>query len=342
VTSAIRVALTAEDAQRLGTARAVDPGAYEAYLKGFHFWHRRTVEDITRSIALFQRAIELDPTYAAPHAGLAQAHGVAGFFGYVPPSQAFAQMKAHATTALALDPTSADAQACLAAVHLFYEWNWTAADERFLMALAENPSHAVAREWHGWCLVVLGRIENALAAMRRAREVDPLSVRAHAAMAMSLYFARQHDRAIDCLKMAVELDPRFADAHCGLGLNYQQLGLWDQSFAEFDEALTLSGRSAEDLASLGFAYGAAGRTREAHGMLSELEALAAARYIPPVYFAAIHAGLGHTEEACGWLERGLAERSSWLVFLHVDPWWDGLRASRRFNRLLEQMHLPDI
>lgn len=337
VTSAIQIALTAEDALRLGASRAVDPDAHEAYLKGFHFWHRRTAEDVARSIGLFQRAIELDATYAAPHAGLAQAHGVAGFFGYVPPSQAFAQMKAHATTALTLDPTSVDAQACLAAVHLLYEWNWIAAEERFLLVLAENPSHAVAREWHGWCLVALGRIDDALAEMRRAREVDPLSVRAHAAMAMCLYFARQHDRAIDCLKLAHELDPRFADAHCGLGLNYQQLAMWDQSFAEFHEALALSGRSAEDVASLGFAYGAAGRTDEARAMLSELEAMAAPRYVPPVYFAAIHAGLGNTEEACDWLERGVEERSGWLVFLRVDPWWDGLRASRRFNRLLDRM-----
>lgn len=115
--------------------------------------------------------------------------------------------------------------------------------------------------------------------------------------------------------------------------------MWDQSFAAFHEALALSGRSAEDVASLGFAYGAAGRTHEARAMLSELEALAALRYVPPVYFAAIHAGLGNTEEACDWLERGVEERSGWLVFLRVDPWWDGLRASRRFNRLLDRMRL---
>jgi serine/threonine-protein kinase len=277
--------------------------------------------------------------YAPPHAGLAQASGVAGFFGYVPPSQAFAQMKAQATTALALDPHLADAHACLAAVQLFHEWNWPAAQERFLVALDENPSHPVAREWYGWCLFALGRIDDAIAEIRRAWEQDPLSVRAHAAMAMSLYFARQHDRAIDCLELAVELDPRFADAHCGLGLNYQQLGIWDLSFVEFHEALALSGRSAEDLASLGFACGAAGRTVEARAMLSELEALATRRYIPAVYFAAIHAGLGNPDEACDWLERAFAERSSWLVFLRVDPWWDSLRASRRFKQLLQQMHL---
>ena len=339
VSGAIHVALTANESQRLGSGRAVDPDAHEAYLKGCHFWHKRTAEDVAKSVAFFRRAIERDPLYAPPHAGLAQASGVAGFFGYVPPSQAFAQMKAQATTALALDRHLADAHACLAAVHLFHEWNWPAAQERFLVALDENPSHPVAREWYGWCLFALGRIDEAIAEIQRARERDPLSVRAHAAMAMSLYFARQHDRAIDCLKLAVELDPRFADAHCGLGLNYQQLGMWDQSFVEFHEALALSERSAEDLASLGFACGAAGRTGEARAILSELEALATRRYISAVYFAAIHAGLGNTDEACDGLERAFAERSSWLVFLRVDPWWDGLRATRRFKRLLKQMHL---
>jgi TolB-like protein/Tfp pilus assembly protein PilF len=339
IATAIHVALTADESRRLGASRAVDPEAHEAYLKGCYFWHKRTPADVARSVACFQRAIERDPLYAPPHAGLAQASGLAGFFGYAPPSPAFGQMKAQATTALKLDPTLAEAHACLAAVDLFYEWNWRAAEDGFLTALDQNPSQAVAREWYGWCLFALGRAEDALAEIQRAREIDPLSVRAHAAVAMALYFSRQHDRAIDFLKRAVELDPHFADAHCGLGLNYQQLALWNRSFAAFDEALTLSGRSAEDVASLGCAYGAAGRTAEAQGLLAELATMASRRYVPPVYFAAIHAGLGNTGEACDWLERGLAERSSWLVFLKVDPWWDGLRATRRFRRLLQQMRL---
>jgi tetratricopeptide (TPR) repeat protein len=248
-------------------------------------------------------------------------------------------MKAHATKALTLDPHLADAHACLAAVHLFYEWDWPAAEHRFLAALDENPSHPLAREWYGWCLVALGRVDDALAEIQHARELDPLSVRTTAALGMCLYYARQHERAIEHLKLAVELDPHVADAHCGLGLNYQQLAMWDDSFAEFREAIVLSGRSVEDIASLGFAYGAAGRMQEAGAMLSELEALAARRYVAAVYFAAVHAGLGQTEQACDWLERGVAERSSWLVFLRVDPWWDRLRTNPRFMRLLEQMRL---
>src|SRR5262245_28032916 len=158
-------------------------------------------------------------------------------------------------------------------------------------------------------------------------------------MAMSLYFTRQHDRALEHLTLALELDPRFADAHCALGLNYQQLGMWEKSFAAFDEALALSGRGSEDIASAGFAYGVAGRTAEAEALLSELEARATERYVPAVYLAAVHAGLGRTEKACDWLDRALAERSGWLVFLRVEPWWDGLRTSSRFERLLQQMRL---
>jgi TolB-like protein/Tfp pilus assembly protein PilF len=339
VTAAIHVALTARESKGLGGAHTVDPAAHEAYLRGCYFWHKRTAQDIAKSVECFHRAIELDALFPLPYAGLAQASGVAGFFGFVPPSAAFAEMKAHATKALTLDPNLPDAHACLAAVHLFFEWDWPAAEARFLAALDENPSHPVAREWYGWCLVALGRIDAALAEIRRARELDPLSARAHTALATCLYFARQHDRAIEHLELAVELDARFADAHCGLGLNYQQLAMWDDSFAEFHEAAALSGRSVEDIASLGFAYGAAGRTGEARGLLSELEALAAERYVPAIYFAAVHAGLAESERACDWLERGYAERSSWLVFLRVDPWWDSLRTNARFNRLLERIHL---
>jgi TolB-like protein/Tfp pilus assembly protein PilF len=339
VSGAIHVALTSGESKRLGTGRGVDPDAHEAYLKGCYFWHKRTAEDIGRSVEYFQRAIERDAMYAPPYAGLAQASGVAGFFGYLPPSQAFVQMKALASKALMLDPNLPEAHACLAAVNLFYEWDWQAAKKRFLLALEENPSHPVAHEWYGWCLFALGRIDDALAEIRRARELDPLSVRAHTAVAMSLYFARQHDRALEHLNLALELDSRFADAHCGLGLNYQQLGMWEKSFAAFQEALVLSRRGPEDIASAGFAYGVAGRTAEARAMLSDLEDLASSRYVPAVYVAAVHAGLGQKEDACDWLERAFAERASWLVFLRVEPWWDSLRAHPRFERLLQQMHL---
>ena len=339
VAGAIRVALTPSDWKRLDAIRPVDPDAHEAYLKACYFWHKRTADDIARSVEYYHRAIERDPLCARAYAGLAQASGVAGFYGYAPPSQAFAQMRANATTALALEPSLAEAHACLAAVLLFYEWDWQAAADRFRRALDENASHPVAHEWYGWCLLILGRTEEALEEVRRARELDPLSVRAHVAVGMSLYFARQHERAIEYLNLARELDPRFPDVHCGLGLNYLEMALCDKALAEFHEAVALSGRSAEQMASLGFACGRAGRTRDAYAVLADLEARAAQRYVPAVYFAAIHAGLGDTENACAWLERAFAERSSWLVFLRVEPWWDSLRTHPGFMQLVERMRL---
>ena len=339
VAGAIRVALTPNDWTRLDAIRAIDPEAHEAYLKACYFWHKRTADDIARSVEYYRRAIERDPLYARAYAGLAQASGVAGFFGYVPPSEAFARMKTDAATALALEPSLAEAHACLAAVLLFYEWDWQAASDGFRRALDENASHPVAHEWYGWCLLTLGRTDDALAEIRRARDLDPLSVRAHVAVGMSLYFTRQHERAIEYLNLALELDPRVPDIHCSLGLNYQELARWDQALAEFHEAVALSSRSAEQVASLGFACGRAGRTRDAHAALAELEARAAPGYVPAIYFAAIHAGLGDTEEACEWLERAFAERSSWLVFLRVEPWWDTLRTHPRFMQLVQRMRL---
>jgi TolB-like protein/Tfp pilus assembly protein PilF len=336
VAVAIHVALTPDDPARIA---AIDPAAHEAYLKGTYFWHKRTAEHIARSVEFFQRAIELDPGYAAPYAGLAQARGVAGFFGYVPASQAFPLMNALAAQALTLDPVLPDAHACLGAVQLFYEWDWPAAERRLQQALDHNPSHPVAREWYGWCQLALGRVDDAVAEVRRARDLDPLSPRAESSLAMALYFARDHARAIEHLHAARELDPNFADAYCGLGLNYQQLARWEQSFDAFHRALALSQRSAEDLASLGFAYGAAGRAADARAVLAELEALGTQRHVPAIYRAAVHAGLREVEHACEWLERAVAERSSWCVFLRADPWWDGLRADPRFERLQEQLPL---
>jgi TolB-like protein/tetratricopeptide (TPR) repeat protein len=347
VTQAIHLTLSpqepgvwGEEGTRVLDVPRVDPEAHEAYLKGCFFWHKRMPDAVARSVEYYHLAIARDPMHAAAHAGLAHAEGVAGFFGYVPPGEAFSRMRAYAAKALAIDGHLSEAHAALAAVSLFYDWEWTAAERGLHRALQINPSYALAHEWYGWCLLATGRTSDALVELERARQLDPLSPRALTSVATGLYFTRQHQAAIERLQLALELDPGFVDVHCGLGLNHEQLCNWDEAIGSFRTAILLAGRSSGELASLGHAYGLAGQPRQARELLSELERRSREQYVSPVYFSAIHAGLADRNAALEWLDRAYCERSSWLVFVGCEPWWDPLRGDPRFDDLVRRVGVP--
>jgi tetratricopeptide (TPR) repeat protein len=339
VALAIHRTLCPGEQVQLGAGRRVDPDAHEAYLMGRYFWHKRTPEAMARSVEWFRLAVEHDPACAPAYAGLAHAQGAAGFFGYAPAADAFGQMRSLASLALSLDGDLAEGHAALGAVRLFYDWDWRGAEAAFQRALNSNPSDAIAHEWFGWCLFALGRPAKAIAELRRARDLDPVSARAHASLAMALYFARRHADALAQLQRAVELDPFFVDARCGLGLNYEQLSRMEDAIAQFERAMALAGRIPPELASLGHALGLMGRKDEARQLLAELDAQRAVAYVPAVYSAAICAALGERDEAFRRLERAYDERSSWLVFLHVEPWWDSLRDDLRYHDLVRRVGL---
>jgi TolB-like protein/Tfp pilus assembly protein PilF len=318
----------------------VRPEAHEAYLRGRYFWHEGTREGVAKAVACFQQALAIDPRHAPAYVGLADASGVGGFFGYLPAHLAFPQMQTHARTALEIDPSLPDAHASLAATRLFYDWDWPGAEAGFRRALELNPNLQTAHEWYGWCLMALGRTTDALTTIARAREIDPLSMRARTASAMALYFARQHDRGIGEAERALELDPRYPPAYCALGLHHQQIGNYEAAIAAFERALALSGRGADDLASIGHAYARSGRRPKARRILQELTHLSIQRHVPAVYVAAVHAGLRDRDEALAWLARACDERSAWLPFLRVEPWWDPVRSDPRFAGLLRRVGLP--
>jgi TolB-like protein/Tfp pilus assembly protein PilF len=340
VARAVQAALTDHTETPHSGTVDVRPEAHEAYLRGRHFWHEGTREGVARAVACFQQALAIDPRHAPAYVGLADASGVGGFFGYLPPHQAFPQMQTYARTALEIDASLPDAHASLAATTLFYDWDWTGAEEGFRRALELNPNLQTAHEWYGWCLMAVGRTTDALGEIARAQQLDPLSMRARTASAMAWYFARQHDRGIEEAERALELDPRYPPAYCALGLHQQQTGNYEAAIAAFERALVLSGRGADDLASIGHAYGCSGRRQKARRILQELTHLSIQRYVPAVFVAAVHSGLRERDQTLAWLAKACDERSAWLPFLRVEPWWDSVRGDRRFAGLLRRVGLP--
>ena len=340
VADQVLIKLTPAQASRLENTRKVNPEAHDAYLRGRHHWNQETPEDLEKARQYFELALERDPLYAPPHAGLADYWSALPFHTSSVPDEVFPKAKAEVARALELDESLADAHAALAYIRTYYDWDWAGAEKEFRRALELNPNDANLRHRYSRYLSSVGRIDEALVEMERARELDPLSLIIRANVGVVNYFARRYEQAIEELVKIAQEQPEFSVAHWGLGLAYEQKGMVEQALAEFEKAAELSERGTNSLASLGHAYAVTGRTREARKILEELTNRARQRNISGYQMALVHLGLGDKNGAVDALEKAYRERSTLLTYLQMDPRFDALRADARFQGLLRRMRFP--
>ncbi len=337
----IHIAVTPEEAARLADVREVNPEAYRLYLLGHYHLYKWGPADLEKAVRYFQQAIELDPHYAQPHVGLATYYGGVGFFGYMPPRLAFEKERAEAALALEIDSNLASAHTEHALVYFYLDWDWQKAEEKFHRVFSLNSNYAYAHQFYAYFLAAMGRTEEAHASIRRALELDPLSVLAYMTASDVFWYSRQYDQAITQVQEALDLFPNEPMALSRLGRNYEQKGMFTEAIGEAERAVTLSPDFIEHKWMLGHAYAVAGKTAEARKILDDLHALAEKQYVLPFGFAVIHTGLGENDEALEWLERAYQDGNGWMAFLHVVPWLDPLRSDPRFQDLLRRMKFPD-
>jgi serine/threonine protein kinase/Flp pilus assembly protein TadD len=335
----LRLRLTGEEKKRLSKRHTENTEAYQAYLKGRYYWNKRTAEGFKKSIEHFQQAIEKDPSYALAYAGLADAHNLLGVYNYVATREAFPRAKAAATRALDLDATLAEAHTSLIFAGLYYDWDWLAAEREYKRAIELNPNYATAHQWYALSLPPRGRLEEAIVEMKRAQELDPLSLSINATLGWTYYFARQYDRAIEVCRKTLEMDKDFLWALWSLGMAYQQTGMFEEAIAEFQKA-RIHKDNPHPMAGLGHAYALAGKRSEAFAILDEMKEQSKRTYVPSYYLAAIHLALGQREEAFEWLENAYQERYCFLVYLKAEPMFDRLHSDPRFADLIRRVGLP--
>lgn len=334
----IRIELTPREQAALKSARAVDPVAYEAYLRGRFFWNKRTAESLKKAIDYFNQAVEKDPKYAEAYAGLADSYALAGDWQYslMAPKDALPKAKAAATKALELDDSLGEAHASLGFSIDLFDWDWPAAEREFRRAIELSPGYATAHHWYSWHLAVQRRNDEAIAEIKKALALDPLSLIVNADLAEELLIAHRYQDSIQQARKTIEMDPNFAVAHYVLGQALVQTHVYEEGIAELETAVKLSGRSPICTSHLAYAYAVSGRRDDALRILNELKKDSTGSANAPE-LALAYVGVGDNQEALNWLEKAYEDRFNPSILLR--PCFDPLRSTPRFQDLMRRMGL---
>jgi TolB-like protein/DNA-binding winged helix-turn-helix (wHTH) protein/Flp pilus assembly protein TadD len=335
----IRINLTPQEQAALKNAKVVNPEAYESYLKGRYFWNKRTADGLKVALAYFKQAIEEDPKYAQAYSGLADTYALLGDWQYavMTPKEAFPEAKAAAIKSLELDSTLGEAHNSLAFVLDGFDWDFDSAGREFQRAIELNPGYATAHHWYAWHLSLLGRYDQALAEMRKAENLDPLSLIINADLAELLVLAHSDEESIQQSRKTIEMDPNFALAHNQLAQAYLQKHMYDEAVAELKTAVQVSGGGPAFIANLARAYVASGKRSEAVKLLDHLKKRSKPDYSNASEIAVIYASLGDADQAMNWLEKGYNERFNPGVLLR--PGFNPLRSDPRFQNLVHRIGL---
>jgi len=335
ISDQLRLRLSGEEKQRLSRSYGENAEAYQFYLKGRYYGAKATEEGFKKGIEFFNQAIAKAPNYALAYVGLAEAYYIGSSY-YLPPKEAMPRLKQAALKAIEIDNTLAEAHAALALAKAFYDWDSPGAESEFKLAIALNPNYENTRQFYGGFLVMEGRFEEGLAEMKRAREIDPLSLLIIAYSGLQYIYARQYDRAIELCQSALDMEANYWLAHDFLGVAHQLKGNLPEAIAAFQKAKQLDD-SPWILVRLGCAYAASGMGAEAQKMLEELQELSKRRYVSALGIANIYAALGENDQAFVWLEKACDNRDENVCWLKVDPMFDSLRSDSRFSALLKKI-----
>jgi tetratricopeptide (TPR) repeat protein len=340
VSQKLRARLSGADEQKLTKNYTQSAEAYQAYLKGRYYWNMGPAPGYEKSRNCFERAIDLDPSYALAHSGLADYYGFASAFDHLPPNENWPKAEAAANKAIALDDTLAESYNALAAVKMMYYRDWPAAERYFRRGIELDPNFAEIRAHYALCLNLFGRNDEAVTEMQRAVELEPLSLRFNLLRGRLFFVMRQYDRAIDRYRNTLELDQNVAPAHEWLGDAYEQKGMHREAISEWGRALTLSGQQ-QQAAILERVYANSGFETAVRALAQKKIKLLNERtdrgeYVPATEYVKAYLRLGEKEKVFGWLAKA-EERNAFPLEVKVHPLFDSLRSDPRLQDLLRSV-----
>src|SRR5712672_3482552 len=331
----IRVRLSSQQQAELARPRPVNPDAFDAYLQGYYFFERNTDKDTDMSAKYFERATQLDPSYALAWVGLSRARKWQAAIGLIPKEEGYRVAREAVERALALNPNLAAAHTQMGRIKQQVDFDWAGADASFQRAVEAEPGSPESVRSAASSAALLGRFDEALQLARRAVDLDPLNADSGASLAEIEYLMGQLDKAAADFKKALELNPDVVAAHMVLSQIYVMQGRPQNALPEIERVHYDPVRAFL----YAIAYHALGREKESDTALKEL--IAKYETIYPYQIAEIYAFRNQTDEAFEWLDRAYAKRDDGLIATKVEPLLKRLHSDPRFAALLKKLNLPN-
>ena len=343
VAQALSLELSKEDQSRLVKHYTQSTRAYQLYLKGRYYWWKNSPEEFNKSRDYFHRAVEEDPSYALGYCGLNSFYGYGAAWGIMPPDEGWPKAEWAVTKALELDDQLAEAHLDLAALKMVYYLDWVGTEREAKRAIELSPGFDEIHYAYSFFLLVMRRFREAIAEGKRALACNPFSLRISQHLGYALYCARSYDEAIQQYQKAIELDHNDASVREALGDIYERKGQYQEAVEQWTKAALLA-NDAELVAPLRAANTSGAFDKVVRAVAAKrLERLQSSRdsgaYVPAIKFAREHLRAGHPEEALKWLTRACEERNVYSLLIASDPFYDPLRADKRFAKLLRRMKL---
>ena len=343
VVQALSLELSKEDQSRLVKHYTQSTRAYQLYLKGRYYWWKNSPEEFNKSRDYFHRAVEEDPSYALGYCGLNSFYGYGAAWGIMPPDEGWPKAEWAVTKALELDDQLAEAHLDLAALKMVYYLDWVGTEREAKRAIELSPGFDEIHYAYSFFLLVMRRFREAIAEGKRALACNPFSLRISQHLGYALYCARSYDEAIQQYQKAIELDHNDASVREALGDIYERKGQYQEAVEQWTKATRLA-NDTELVATLRAANTSGAFDKVVRAVAAKrLERLQSSRdsgaYVPAIKFAREHLRAGHPEEALKWLTRACEERNVYSLLIASDPFYDPLRADKRFAKLLRRMKL---
>jgi TolB-like protein/DNA-binding winged helix-turn-helix (wHTH) protein/Tfp pilus assembly protein PilF len=346
----VRAVLTPEERSHLARRPTDSPEAYQLYLQGRYSWNQRTPRGVKKSIDFFQRAVEKDPNFALAYAGLADAYNFSNILGVLAPKESSPQAEAAAVKALVLDPQLGEAHTALGLVRSHYHFDFLGAQREFLKAFGLNPNYANAHLFYaGAYLTPMGRHEEAVAEMKKALEVDPLSLPLNNMMGETYLWAGDYQKALQQFQRTIDLEPTFPLAHFFYAGLLTEMGRYEEAIKENQTGELLLGASPEEAGALAATFqkalqvgGPEGYWQKNLGITLKEYERAGTGYFPAIGVAGAYARVGDKENAFKWLEKSFRDKEGQdITLVRWLPEFKSLHTDPRFADLLRRMGLPN-
>jgi len=339
ISDQLRLQLSSQERKRLVQRATKKSEAYELYLKGRYHANKRTITGVRRAIQEFEKAIEIDPSYALARAGLADCHIILAVRYLALPQEGYARADMEARRAAELDPSLAEPHTTVGYVSFFFKWDWAEADRELRRAIALDPGYSTAHHWYSIFLNCMERREDAIREARESIALEPLSLLLNVNYAEILYFAERYEEALEHVRKTLEVETYFL-AYLLRGRVYAVQGMYAEALSAIETAISMEGRYPELVASLGYIYGMSGDRKRARAILAELNTIAENEFVAPSFFAEVYLALGDYDKALEHAEEFFRIRGE-LPEILVGPRFASLRRDYRFAEMLRRVGFPD-